>query len=603
MPLHLLSGQPTAVVLIGFVLVVVAALAIAISALWRPVFAAGDLIRGDGKTLVVLLHGYKHSRNSLRDVQKVLSEQFPTADLMVPTFRSGIFSNARPEDVASELEASIDREFKARKTYGNIVLVGHSTGALLVRKAFVFGRGHTEDRAGYSSRSATNAWTEKVGRIVLLAGMNRGWSISTAPAKLGLASRVLFWAGKSVSRFTGTGLLIRGCERGAPFVANLRLQWLDLSRESLQGGRHLEVIQLLGLNDHIVLPEDSKDVAVSQNFIFIKIGQTGHGSIIKLRDRLQGQRRTQALRDALTEHIDVLRADNTEAPLQTNDSVERAIFIMHGIRDQGDWTKRLADSIRTVYVSKYGGKVAKLVTITPGYGYFPMLSFLLVSDRQKNVRWFVDKYTEIKAEFPKLREIDFVGHSNGTFILASALQRYQTLRVDRVIFAGSVVPQDYDWDDLITIQHRVKAVKNYVGSADWVVGIFPGMFQLVSEKLGIKAFGFGEIGSAGFNGFYSNATRPWEERFISGGHGAVVDDESQFPSISAFIIDGVNEFDFAKFGAKKKQCFVDLLSKLCWLVWSFLLLAVVSIGLVLALLGPIPLIVYIVVLIALLYTI
>jgi pimeloyl-ACP methyl ester carboxylesterase len=581
MAFHFLAVKPIKILLIVLALVVLVALAlIIISASWGPVFEAEDIIHRDGNTLVVLVHGYNRGRDSLRDVQKVISEEFPTADLMVPTFRSGLFSNARPEDIASELEDSIDKAFKSGKTYQKIVLVGHSIGALLVRKAFVFGCGHTEDRAGYSPRSDKHAWTERVERIVLLAGMNRGWSISTAPTKMGPVTRFVFWLGKSVGRLTGTGLFVRGCERGAPFIANLRLQWLDVTREQLESGRPLAVIQLLGVEDDVVSSADSKDVAVSQDFIFIKIGQTDHGSIIDFRDRYNGKRREEALRETLTTPIDVLRSDNKETPLTTDPSVERAIFIMHGIRDQADWTEPLAEYIKNVYVSKYGGEAKKLATITSQYGYFPMLPFLFVSDRQKNVRWFVDLYTEIKAECPNLREIDFVGHSNGTFILASALRRYKTLRIDRVVFAGSVVPQNYEWDDLIKIQKRVNAVKNYVGSADWVVGIFPAMFQLVNEKVGIKSFGFDEIGSAGFNGFYSTTTRPFEQRFVKGGHGAVVDDEREFPSIAEFILKGGNEFDFANLGVKEKDRFVDWLSKLCLFVW-LLVIAVVGVGLLL----------------------
>jgi hypothetical protein len=71
---------------------------------------------------------------------------------------------------------------------------------------------------------------------------------------------------------------------------------------------------------------------------------------------------------------------------------------------------------------------------------FPLLPFITYRDRQKNVRRFMDEYTENLARFPKAETIDFIGHSNGTYILASALQRYVTMRVRRVYFGGQCEP-------------------------------------------------------------------------------------------------------------------------------------------------------------------
>ena len=92
----------------------------------------------------------------------------------------------------------------------------------------------------------------------------------------------------------------------------------------------------------------------------------------------------------------------------------------------------------------------------------------------------MDSYTEELAHYPSATTFDFIGHSNGTYILASALQRYRTLKVNDVYFAGSVVPQKYKWTDLVAAK-RVGRVVNVVATNDWVVAIFPRLFEQIAE--------------------------------------------------------------------------------------------------------------------------
>ena len=77
------------------------------------------------------------------------------------------------------------------------------------------------------------------------------------------------------------------------------------------------------------------------------------------------------------------------------------------------------------------------------------------------MRQFMDDYTEKMATFPNpATKVSFIGHSNGTYILASALQNYVTLRIHRASFAGSVVPRSYPWNELIGDECRVDALRN-----------------------------------------------------------------------------------------------------------------------------------------------
>lgn len=148
----------------------------------------GEVRIGKGETLVVLAHGYQHGSDSLDGLQRIIKEAFPDADILVPNFYSGTFSNAQPEELASDLEHIVNDADKD-KHYKRILLVGHSLGALLVRKAYVYGCGHAEDRGVYSSVQGSHEWVNKVDRLVLLAGINRGWSISPRPSQMSIVTQ------------------------------------------------------------------------------------------------------------------------------------------------------------------------------------------------------------------------------------------------------------------------------------------------------------------------------------------------------------------------------------------------------------------------------
>jgi hypothetical protein len=112
-----------------------------------------------------------------------------------------------------------------------------------------------------------------------------------------------------------------------------------------------------------------------------------------------------------------------------------------------------------------------------------MLPFLLYWDRQQHVRWFMDQYTQARAKYPNLEIVDFVGHSNGTYVLASALQQYSVLNVRNACFAGSMVPVHYDWVRRISENQVTGKIENICADFDWVVAIFPQFFQQVSDGI------------------------------------------------------------------------------------------------------------------------
>jgi pimeloyl-ACP methyl ester carboxylesterase len=211
-----------------------------------------------------------------------------------------------------------------------------------------------------------------------------------------------------------------------------------------------------------------------------------------------------------------------------------------------------------------------------------MIPFLLYADRHENVRWFMDAYTDHLAGMPCLERVDYVGHSNGTYILASALQHYKTLEVNRVYFAGSVVPKHYPW---IELGARVKEVNNVVASDDWVVALFPRLFEQVAEWLGTKPVdGPLDIGSAGFRGFDDGADGSGKVRnikYATGSHGAGVDvtKAKKLGALVDFVLaDKALDLTGAFVEAQNPRGALSFFSNISWAVWLVLASALAAIA-------------------------
>ncbi|MGP0062927.1 MAG: hypothetical protein ACLQGP_04900 [Isosphaeraceae bacterium] len=217
--------------------------------------------------------------------------------------------------------------------------------------------------------------------------------------------------------------------------------------QSLQEGnpeRLAPTLQLLGSLDDYVASEDSIDLTAGAEFVYLRVRCTGHLSILDFRDQQLGGHRKEMIQAAIGRDIDALR-DPANPPRKINPS-DHIVFIMHGIRDLGLWTAQVRNAVQKLALAtKQEVRVER-----SGYGYFPMLPFLLWQERQKNVRWFMDLYTEALARHAGPgTKIHFIGHSNSTYLAASALTLYRTCRFDHVAFAGSVVRRDFPWRRLI----------------------------------------------------------------------------------------------------------------------------------------------------------
>ena len=186
----------------------------------------------------------------------------------------------------------------------------------------------------------------------------------------------------------------------------------------------------------------------------------------------------------------------------------------------------------------------------------------------------MDSYTETLAQFPNLARVDFVGHSNGTYLLARALTDYPDLRVRKVVFAGSVVRSDFDWQTIFA-RRQVTSVSNYVASDDWVVALFPTFFEQRPWRWLFR----NDVGSAGFNGFRDGNAPPVSQidlpstgtvdvrnvGFIRGSHGGFL---KHIDSIVAFLLPSAGASAPVIGPGPRGSLFLAFVSRwLCWAVW------------------------------------
>jgi len=457
------------------------------------------------------------------------------------------FSNASPDAISQKIAEEID---KLENDVTNIILVGESLGALLVKRAFL------------KAENGGKTWTNKVRRVVLAAGMNRGWDISGhKPADLGWLKHFRMWFGTWISRLFGFGKLIHSAESGAPFVANLRMDWIE--RMNNDSKRPIEVVQLLGDIDDLVSEDDNTDLnsAGKERFSWLKVRGTGHENIVDFSDttpaahesmtnRTMGSYRKSKFQLATKrkQFADLLQVNEVH-PLQPDNAVSHIVFVIHGIRDLGEWAAAFEMELRKQFeeIERQSPSDSKLAVVSSRYGYFGMGPFLLKPVREKYVKWLMDEITEALAKYPNADQVHFIGHSNGSYLIAEALQRYPSLRkkLGRIVFGGSVVRKEFKWDEILSSPNKqsepTTKLMNYVANDDWVVALFPRFFEPAWAHLIFK----NNIGSAGFNGFDEDTgvegSLVRNVQNLTGGHSAFL---KKIPQTVTFLFSDPDDFQF-----------------------------------------------------------
>lgn len=522
-----------------------------------------------GGRLVVLLHGFKCTPESFKDVVDLAEDVFPDAKIHAPPLpHSRTFSKVRAAAIVAEQIRAVTQLWETHH-FDDIVLVGHSMGAVMARRILIeassLPKTWPRSAEGEANEAATlsrvepelgdiapQQWASKVSRLVLIAGMGRGWSIDNAKSGI---EQLIWLAGSVVGHaMPGTKPTIFDIRKGAPFIVQTRLRWLELLRHDARHGVKPEVIQLLGTVDEMVSPNDSVDYAddlEGEHIRLVEVPETGHAHIIRLtpgKGSLQTpaicERRREILRAALTGDKDVLDRHtipraymDDELPPPPNTEIKDVVFVIHGIRDTGYWTKKIAARVK----AEAANRGEEYVSRTPSYGYFPILPFLLPWYRRQKVEWLMDQYVEARATYPKAN-FHYMGHSNGTYLGARALLDYPAISFRRIMFAGSVVRPDYPWR-LLVHGGRVDKIYNAVATRDVVVALFPNGLRWLKRIFdlggaGHRGFASGGLRDALFQLEYSSGTGSMQ-KFVEGAHSAARQ-ESQWDEIAEFIVNGAN---------------------------------------------------------------
>lgn len=154
---------------------------------------------------------------------------------------------------------------------------------------------------------------------------------------------------------------------------------------------------------------------------------------------------------------------------------KRVAITIHGIRARGEWQKQLAPILAR----------HDFIPYPLDYGRFSAPAFLLKFQRERKLAWFHHEYDRICSQERIVRP-SVIAHSFGAYLVAQLLERYSEVKFDKVIFAGSIANESFDWADAIE-KNRILCVRNEYATRD----IWPAVAKWVIS----------DAGTSGSNGF------------------------------------------------------------------------------------------------------
>lgn len=404
----------------------------------------------------------------------------------------------RAMDLAAQLEAKIHQRWEANGGFEDIVVVGHSLGGLLVRQAYLLGLGATGGRASHP-------WAAKVTRIILFASMNRGVEISRRRAWW---MPILAWAARVLP---GTKKwLVHDLVQGSTFITNMRISWI---REINAMTQPPLVVQFRGNSDRLVGEGDSRDINVFESGHETLIPDASHSDLIRLDTAPEPMARFALVRRAFVEEVP------RQAPQETGDPAKTVVIVLHGIRaGNTTWVRDISDRLERDWPG------VRAVPAT--YGRFSARKFVIPVTRRKFLRWMQDTYAEELAENPRAT-FHFIGHSNGTYLLGRSLEQIENMRFTRVVLAGSVLEDGYDWHSRVALG-QVGSLRNHRAAKDVPVAML---------CRGLRAVGMRDIGTGGVDGFNDTDPAKTEVYYYRGGHSAALT-AANLPHLASFVMDG-----------------------------------------------------------------
>lgn len=135
---------------------------------------------------------------------------------------------------------------------------------------------------------------------------------------------------------------------------------------------------------------------------------------------------------------------------------------MHGIRSPAIWQERLRSKLKIE---------APNLEIRPmGYGRYPLQDFLCLHGSRQDVIDRMRAQLEYLLHENPDAEITVVAHSFGTYLMSEVLKQNGHIRIHRILLCGSIVRENYEWEELKSKRQIVGAIANDYGTRDyWVV--------------------------------------------------------------------------------------------------------------------------------------
>lgn len=163
-------------------------------------------------------------------------------------------------------------------------------------------------------------------------------------------------------------------------------------------------------------------------------------------------------------------------------SQRHIVFLLHGIRTQGEWSQRIAGILESE--SQIRARPIR-------YEFFDVVRFLLPisSLREQPVRRVARLIRDELSRGPA--SLSIVAHSFGTYIVARLLAQETDLRFHRLILCGSIVHDDFDWE---RYGHRLDPDRNN----DWQALNDCSMDDLWPVLAQSVTWGYGSSGRFGF---------------------------------------------------------------------------------------------------------
>lgn len=108
-------------------------------------------------------------------------------------------------------------------------------------------------------------------------------------------------------------------------------------------------------------------------------------------------------------------------------SIVQTVITIHGIKTRGKWQKDITPFLQN------------FIHEPLDFGNFLAVQLARTKSRNAKVEFFRDEYTRIARSDPYP---SIIAHSFGTYIVATAMERYPEIRFDRIIFCGSIVSDE-----------------------------------------------------------------------------------------------------------------------------------------------------------------